>query len=335
MQEMRVAIRAGDFADYYRCKRDELMRTDDDNPNRPPKKNKSTQSPRLGNYELHHAPKGYYSIRQISSGEIMHSVNPPNEEANRLYIEQSALAARLRTADNDPGELIIWDVGLGAATNAMAAVHCFERCYAENRGVNLRPLRLVSFEIDLDALKLAAKHAAYFPHLHHGAPSQILAHGSWQHDSELLSWELLQGDFRDFIDTAAQPDLIFYDPFSYKTDDELWTDGIFARIFQRCSTKPAELYTYSASTAVRVALLCASFCVALGVGTGPKSETTIAFTELGGAVGHPLKPPLLDHKWLTRWRRSGARFPPSITAAQQAEFANVIEGHRQFSPTGR
>jgi hypothetical protein len=33
----------------------------------------------------------------------------------------------------------------------------------------------------------------------------ILAHGRWQHDSEMMQWELLKGDFRDFIDTAASP----------------------------------------------------------------------------------------------------------------------------------
>ncbi|MGZ8426506.1 MAG: MnmC family methyltransferase [Candidatus Binatia bacterium] len=95
----------------------------------------------------------------------------------------------------------------------------------------------------------------------------------------LRRWQLLQGDFRDLIESAAIPDLIFYDPFSFKTDAELWTGEIFARIFARCLAKPAELYTYSAATAVRVALLSARFWVAQGVGTGPKSETTIAFNR--------------------------------------------------------
>ncbi len=331
MVEMREQIVAGNFAGYYPRKRAELLRADEDNPNRPPKKNKLAQPPRLGDYELHQSAKGFHSIRQVSSGEIMHSVSPPSEEANRLYIEQSALAARLRETNDN--ELVIWDVGLGAATNAMAVVQCFERCYAEIDGATPRQLRLISFELDLDPLLLATKHSAYFPHLHHGAPSKILAHGSWQHDSQLLRWELRRGDFRDFIDSAAPPDFIFYDPFSYKADSELWTGEIFARVFQRCSVKPAELYTYSASTAVRVALLSAGFCVAQGVGTGPKSETTIAFSELDGAAQHPLKPQLLDHKWLTRWRRSAAKFPATIGENEQMQFAAAIEGHRQFAQT--
>src|SRR6267142_831994 len=84
----------------------------------------------LGNYEVHKAWEGFASIRQISSGEIMHSRTPPMEEARSLYIEQSNLAARVRLCANDNPKriapLIIWDVGLGAAANAMAAIQCYE-----------------------------------------------------------------------------------------------------------------------------------------------------------------------------------------------------------------
>jgi queuine tRNA-ribosyltransferase len=212
----------------------------------------------------------------------------------------------------------------------MAAIHCVESCYTDNSGNNLRPMRLLSFERDLDPLILAAKHPGCMPHLRHSAPSKILSHGSWHHASGLLHWQLLKGDFRDFIDSAQLPDLIFYDPFSYKTDAELWTGEIFARIFARCAAKPAELYTYSASTAVRVTLLSAGFFVAQGVGTGPKLETTIAFSQAESVTRHPLTPRLLDHKWLARWRRSDARFPAAISPDEQARFAALIETHRQF-----
>lgn len=146
----------------------------------------------------------------------------------------------------------------------------------------------------------------------------------------LRRWQLLQGDFRESIETAALPDLIFHDPFSFKTDAEMWTGEIFTRIFARCLAKPAELYTYSAATAVRVALLSAGFWVTQGVGSGPKSETTIAFNRAESAVQHPLAPPLLDQKWLARWRRSRAKFPATLTPMEQAQFAATIEGHRQF-----
>ena len=59
----------------------------------------------------------------------------------------------------------------------------------------------------------------------------------------------------------------------------------------------------SASTAVRVALLSAGFFVAQGVGSGPKIETTIAFSERESVKRHPLAPQLLDDKWLAQKRR--------------------------------
>ena len=334
MRQMREQIQAGDFPAYYRHMRGDLMRGDEDNPTRRPKKTKTAQSARLGDYELHRSTHGFYSIRQISSGEIMHSVSATSEEANKLYIDQSVLAARLMEPDSNAAGLVVWDVGLGAATNAMAAVRCFERCLAETNGIGLRVLQLISFEYNLDPLTLAAKYSACFPHLHHSAPSRIISHGSWQHASNLLQWQLLRGDFRDSIESAPLPDLIYYDPFSYKTDAALWTSEIFARIIGRCLAKPTELYTYSASTAVRVALLHAGFFVAQGVGTGPKTETTIAFNRAESAAQHPLAPPLLDQKWLSRWRRSTAKFPAGVSIEDQTLFVHRIEAHRQFSNSG-
>jgi queuine tRNA-ribosyltransferase len=334
MREMREAVLRGDFLSYYKEKRVELARTDERNPGRPPKKKQSSRPARLGDYEIHRSPRGFTSIRQVSSGEVMHSVVAPAEEADRLYVEQSFLAARLLARATTTEELVIWDVGLGAAFNAMAAIHCFERCAAADGGAP-RSLRLVSFEADLDPLTLALRKTACFPHLHHAAPSRILETGRWSHASNLCRWELLEGDFRARIESAPIPELIFYDPFSYKTDAELWTAAIFARIFQRALPKTAELYTYSASTAVRAALLAAGFFVAPGAATGPKSDTTIAFATAEGARGHPGSPRLLGPDWLTRWRRSGAKFPPSLSSQARADFEELIEGHDQFRRSDR
>ena len=330
MREMRESILRDGFLSYYETKRLELLRTDEENPGRPPKKSKTSRPARLGDYEIHTSAQGFSSIRQLSSGEVMHSVTAPSDEANKLYVEQSFLASRLLEREPPAEELVIWDVGLGAASNAMAAVHCFERCYAEEGGNALRPLRLVSFEWDLDPLTLAAKNPGRFPHLRHGAPFQILENGKWKHASSLLQWKLLRGDFQNFIESAIIPDLIFYDPFSSKTDPALWTPAIFSRIFERCLPKSAELYTYSASTAVRVALLTAGFFVAEGVGSGPKSDTTIAFTRAEGAGNHPLSPRLLGREWLARWRRSGAKFPPTLSDEERPHFEQLIETHHQF-----
>ncbi len=358
MREMRESILRDDFAAFYERKRHELARPDDDHPSMPPPKLKVVVPPRRGDYEIVQGPLGAFSIRQISSGEVMHSVNRPSDEANLLYIEQTRLSRRLlRMSDAVPGAarnearvpgarvlapaavseapLVIWDVGLGAASNAMAAIACFEKLYARLGAEPLRPVRLVSFERDLDSLILATKKSARFPHLQHAAPHGLLGQGRWTHVSGLLDWELVEGDFLAQFATTTAPDLVFYDPFSPKTDSPLWSGEVFGRLALHGGSRPMELCTYSASTAVRAALLWAGFWVAEGVGTGPKATTTLAFTtEHGEPIPFGRAPdtiPWLSDVWLQRWRRSDAKYPPTLSEAQKIEFARRIESHRQFA----
>ena len=331
MAGIRESILQDAFLPFYERTRLQLALSDVANPSTAPQPARTFRYPRLGDYEIHPSPHGFNSVRQISSGEVMHSVNRPEEEANRLYIEQSFLAARLATAESD--ELVVWDVGLGAATNAMAVLRCFERCQAENGAAPLRSLRLVSFECDLDPLRLAAGRAGYFPHVRHGAPQAILSQGYWIHSSGRMHWELVHGDFLARFSTARPPDLIFYDPFSYKTDSALWSAETFTSILEACATKPAELYTYSAATAVRAALLSAGFFVGEGVGTGPKADTTIAFSRAASARTVLRSPRLLGPEWLARWRRSSSKFPASLSPEARTRFENRIENHPQFRTT--
>ncbi len=338
MAAMRFQIEAGTFAGFYRRMQVELARDDNNSPHHaslPPRIPKSQRHSRLGNYEVYPAPAGagFFSIRQLSSGEIMHSVSDPVVEAQRLYIDQSGLKQRLHEGRDS---LVIWDVGLGAATNAMAALQCWE---TESVGVSagpdaIRPLSLVSFEIDLDPLRLAVRNAGRFPQLHHAAPAAILKEHYWSRDGGDCDWHLLEGDFLVLYEDAPRPDLVFWDPFSYKTDGPMWTFSTFQRLARLWSDSPREiqLYTYSTSTAVRAALLAAGFWVARGIGTGPKTETTIAVMPARQETGgHPdLAADWLGAEWLERFGRSGSRYPADIEAAGQASFSAAVENHPQF-----
>ncbi len=337
MSEMRTSILRDEFPAFYADQRVKLARSDDDNPCVHPAKAKVVRPPRRGDYEIVKSPLGFSSIRQISSGEVMHPGNRPSDEADALYVGQSNLADRLlapargdaNAGDpaNPPAELIIWDVGLGAASNAMAAVACFEDALKQHGADALRPVRIVSFECDLDPLILATQKSARFPHLQHAAPHALLGAGRWCHASDLLTWELVHGDFLAHFAATPAPDLIFYDPFSSKTDTALWTSAVFSRIHTHCKPRTAELYTYSAATAVRVALLTAGFHVAEGIGTGPKSTTTVAFTREPDPARASR---LLGSAWLARWRRSDSKYPPHLADAQKPAFEQLIESHPQF-----
>lgn len=286
---------------------------------------KREQSPNLGDYEVHKAWEGFASIRQISSGEIMHSRTAPMEEARQLYVEQSHLADRLRASSENEPAFVIWDAGLGAAANAMATIECYEQVSSA------RPLQIISFENDLDSLRLTLRHQEDFPYVRVDAVEALLASGHWQSPKHAgLRWLLVPGDFLEAIGRAPAPDLIFYDMFSTKTSAQLWSARTFRRVFEACADRPVELFTYTCSTANRAALLAAGFFVARGRNAGEKLETTIALTPAAFPRARARQRELLGRDWLAKWERSAAKFPGDIATNERPAFEKIIRGHEQF-----
>ena len=324
MATMRRHIMAGTWNGYYREQRDVLDARD--SYGKPPKRiTKATRRAaalQRGHYEVVTGAE-HASIRDRRSGERMHPVQNPMHEAQELYVKQSRVLDRLRLPLADP--LVIWDVGLGAAYNAMAVLNAVQ---GESAGALTRRLQLVSFENDLDSLRLALAHPRWFPHLHHAAPQALLRDGSWVSASGELEWRLMEGDFAVLSHQAPSADLIFYDPFSLKADRELWTLSAFRRLLPQCAAHGAELLTYSYSTSVRAALLAAGFYVAKGAATGAKAETTIALTPAAAASCHQRE--LLGSAWLAKWQRSDAQVPPGECEASNQDWREAILQHPQF-----
>jgi queuine tRNA-ribosyltransferase len=206
----------------------------------------------------------------------------------------------------------------------MAAISAVESA-SSPRGP--RRLTLVSFENDLDSLKLALDHTQWFKHLRHAAPRTLLSGGRWSSGASNIDWLLLSGDFAVQKFAAPPPDIIFFDPFSFKTDSALWTLPAFRELALLCSQKPAELFTYTYSTSVRAAMLAAGFYVAKGRGTGPKAETTIGLSP--GAAAGPHRRELLGADWLAKWRRSDAQAPFG-GLAEDDSWRDAVSGHPQF-----
>jgi len=326
MREMRASIFDDSFFSYYREKRELLIEDDLDNPVQV-KRRKTQQRKQLGQYEVIEAWEGFASIRHVESGEIMHSRTPPMEEARNLYTGQARLAERL--LEPETGVLVIWDVGLGAGANAMAAIACHEELMKQN--LPARDLLIVSFENDLDSLRLAFQHREKFPYLRHGGPAAILESGSWQSKIHPgLQWILVEGSFPENLrHDLSLPDYIFYDLFSGKTHPQAWTLKTFQSLFSICRGRPVELFTYTCSTAARAAMLAAGFYVARGNPAGEKVETTIALTgETAWKTGQ--SPNILGQEWLGKWLRSTARFPADVCGDQITAFEQAILQHPQF-----
>jgi queuine tRNA-ribosyltransferase len=331
MRDIRESILADRFGALYAEQRLILAEHDLDN-GIAKVKVRATPAMTLGEYEVRIAPEGFGSIRH-RSGETMHSHTNPMDEARSLYSQQSQIGERVRLSRHDDpataDPLVIWDVGLGAAANAIAAIQVYQEEAALG---SVRPLRMISFENDLDSLRLACRHLRHFPYLRHGGPGGLLERGEW-HSKKYpgLHWQLVKGDFQESISKApCPPDLIYFDLFSSRTNEDAWTLAAFRRLFQACGDRDVELFTYSCSTAIRAAMLGAGFHLARGRATDAKSESTIAFTPKALSSGTAGRHESLGATWLARWQRSQAKYPSDIKETDVSAFERLILNHVQF-----
>lgn len=318
MRGMRESIIAGSFKDFYHKNVEALSSDDLDNPPKPPPVNTKLDRLTLGAYEIIVRENNSGAIRHKESGEVMHVSHDPRTESYSLYVEGSGLLERV-SEGAEP--LVIWDVGLGAATNSMVGILALE----ERESIG-RPVKIVSFENDLDALKLALQHPWHFAHLRHAAPHRLLRDGAWQSGKNSITWELRHGDFIELCEGAEAPDIVWFDPFSSKVDCPMWEMPVLARVLALAKGKATSLHSYSSSTGFRAALLRAGWYVGSGANTGMKRESTRAYTE--EAVRRGMARDLLDGAWLQRWERSRSQVPAGV---DPEPFKRAIREHPQFN----
>jgi tRNA U34 5-methylaminomethyl-2-thiouridine-forming methyltransferase MnmC len=243
--------------------------------------------------------EGTPAMLDVEVGEVMHPVGGPGEESRAIYVEPSKLAARLSTPGSEP--LVLLDVGLGAASNAMAAWRVSEALADGGR-----PLMIVSFDNTNEPLELAlqAKHAAAFGLDGAAGEAARALLDSGRAVGQRTSWRLVLGELPTSFDgePVGAADVVFWDLFSPKSNPALWSASTF-RALRRLCRDGATLHTYTAATASRAAMLLAGFAVGRGPVTGDR-ETTIA-----AVTATDLEQPL-GARWLARLARSSVPLPP-------------------------
>jgi len=278
-------------------------------------------------HEIVRTRAGTLAMRCLDAQEVMHPGVGPLVEAQCLYVEQSQLARRLRNVN--AATLVVFDVGMGAASNALAA-----RATSERAPSGAARLELVSFERDLGALKLAMTAGDAFGLCGEAAEAAqaIVIHGN--HETPRTRWTLIHGDLLNALrsDKVAQnpADIVFWDPFSPRSNPQLWTIAAFSAL--RAVAKPGcTLFTYSASTAVRLAMLLAGWAVGVGDSIGDKAATTVAATSADD-LARPL-----DRSWLARLSRSDVPLPtdaPADVVARASaapQFSHASESRRSHA----
>lgn len=282
----------------------------------PPKQVRRLPNTERGAFELVLLKSGERAVRHTGNGEVMHPVGPW-AEANKLYVEQTKLVELLREQSEDPVRIL--DIGLGAGTNACAALTAAKQMGDTRR----RPLEIVSLEHDLDALALALSDEQGFPYLQpwRDAITALLAGDTYEQQG--LSWRVEVGDARQTLDEAEGSfDVIFFDPFSPESNPELWTLDFARRVHGKARWEGATLATYSAATPTRVMFLLAGFFVGHGQAAGTRTESTFASTRL------EMVPEPLADRWLQRWLRSTARGAHDTPVSPELEAR--IKEHPQF-----
>jgi len=257
-------------------------------------------------YQLVQLASGENTLFSASYGEKMHPGLGPQAEAELLYVRQLKICERLR---NHSGEFVIWDIGLGAAANAVATLRATQAISGE--------LRMVSFDNTREPLEVALKNsrALNYPVGYENQIADLLQKNRVEFQNRDLNviWEFHLGDFPALIFNSKfkiqnsklpSPHAIFYDAFSPAKNPAMWTLPVFENLFSALDPKtPCALTTYSRSTLIRATLLLAGFFVGVGQAAGLKEETTVAANSLN-LISTPL-----DSRWLERAARSDSTEP--------------------------
>ena len=147
-------------------------------------------------YQLVRLNNGICSVRSLVDAETFHPVVGPVAEAEALYVNQLRLRERI---SQHAGEFVIWDVGLGAAANALTVLRA-------TRDIACH-LRLVSFDHKIEPLEFAFKNAdalGYFDGYENQLQEFIRAHRvSFQDGPQAVNWEFHHGDFPAWLAHAA------------------------------------------------------------------------------------------------------------------------------------
>ncbi len=298
-------------------------------------------SDRAGDYQLVQLANGEKTLFSAGYGEKMHPGLGPQAEAELLYVRQLKIRERLET---HRGEFVIWDVGLGAAANAIAVLRATPEIACE--------LRLVSFDNTREPLAFAQKNSSALGYVA-GYEDQIAGllhnqHAEFENGKLKVKWEFHLGDFPNLLCSSRRqeahsakseignrkseipaPHAIFYDAFSPAKNPAMWTLPVFEDLFRALSPAlPCALTTYSRSTLIRATLLLAGFFVGVGHATGMKEETTVAANTLS-LIDEPL-----NVRWLERALRSDSaeplREPVYARAPLSPATAEKLRRHPQF-----
>ena len=200
--------------------------------------------------------------------ETFHSAHGAKHEAEAKFVIPAKIAEKAKSQT----QISILDICYGLGYNSAAAIACVSELPDPTA-----KLQIIALENNLEVPQQAI--ASGLVNIWQPAIAQILTSAAKNQavTTENLSLQLLIGDARQTISQVPRKwaDAIFLDPFSPPHCPQLWTVE-FMQILANCLKPDGYLVTYSASAAVRSAMLIAGLQIGAIAPVGRKSPSTIA-----------------------------------------------------------
>ncbi len=208
---------------------------------------------------------GSKTINLEDWNEHYHSTHGAVNEACHVFIDHGLAVCQQR-------EIRILEVGFGTGLNALITLHEAQKnnLVIQYTGVEAYPVSMEEVvelnyarELGLERLEQAYREM----HL-----------GNWDHPFRLTPEFTLTKQKKDFSQISDEQayDLIYFDAFGPRVQPELWTESMFAKMFNALKSKGV-LVTYSAKGSVRRAMQAVGFTVERLPGPPGKREMLRAF----------------------------------------------------------
>ncbi|MDR2912468.1 MAG: tRNA (5-methylaminomethyl-2-thiouridine)(34)-methyltransferase MnmD [Alistipes sp.] len=196
--------------------------------------------------EIEITADGSATLRSPMHGDTYHSLRGAVGEARHVFIE-----AAFRQSTGAPVRVL--EMGFGTGLNAWLTLEEAERTgrRVDYTAVELHPVpEEVAARLGYTSdLRFAALHSAPW--------------GEWSRPAEGFRLLKLQGEMTEILaksDFSATFDIVYWDAFAPDTQPALWSEEIFARVFE-ATASGGVLVTYSSKGDVRRALQAAGFAV--------------------------------------------------------------------------
>lgn len=198
--------------------------------------------------------------------ENYHSTHGAIQEAEHVFIEHGLKAVQAAK------KLRILEVGFGTGLNALLTLRT-----AKENGLEIEYTGIEAFPVESELVE-QLNYVSKIGNGHLAKEYELFHNSAWDTKIPITSFftlEKLKTDFKTFIPSDAAYDLIYFDAFGPRAQEEMWNKLFFERLFAGLDEQGV-LVTYCAKGQVKRDLKASGFLVEALPGPPGKREMTRA-----------------------------------------------------------